>query len=131
MSSQRRGFAVDEKVAEEIRMHKETIASDSNTPLHLIREKEIEISGRVLGAKREADEVVAEARRKAGEVLAKAEAEGGAGAAESEAVIFARADQDAAKLREDAKSSAAELKDSIDAHRAEAVRLVLDAVTTI
>ena len=102
---------MDEKVVEEIRMHKETIATDSNTPLHLIREKEIEISGRVLGAKREADEIVAEARKKAGEVLAKAEAEGGAGAAESEAIIFARADEDAAKLREDAKSSAAELKE--------------------
>ena len=90
---------MDEKVAEEIRMHKETIATDSNTPLHLIREKEIEISGRVLAAKRQADEIVTEARKKAAEVLAKAEAEGGAGAAESEAAILARAEEDAAQLR--------------------------------
>ena len=122
---------MDEKVAEEIRMHKETIATDSNTPLHLIREKEIEISGRVLAAKREADEVVAEARKKAAEVLAKAEAEGGEGAAKSEAVIFARAEQDAIKRRADAKADAVELTGSIDAHRAEAVRLVLDAVTSV
>ena len=122
---------MDEKVAEEIRMHKETIATDSNTPLHLIREKEIEISGRVLTAKRQADEIVTEARKKAAEVLAKAEAEGGAGAAESEAVIVAKAESDAAQLRADAKSEAANLKGSIDAHRAEAVRVVLDAVTTI
>ena len=122
---------MDEKVAEEIRMHKETIATDSNTPLHLIREKEIEISGRVLAAKRKADEVVAEARKKAAEVLSKAEAESGAGAAESEAAIAAKAETDAAQLRADAKAEAANLKGSIDSHRAEAVRVVLDAVTTI
>ena len=122
---------MDEKVVEEIRMHKETIATDSNTPLHLIREKELEISGRVLAAKREADQIVTEARKKAAELVAKAEAEGGTGAAQSEAAILAKADKDAVKLGEEAKIEAAELSGQIDAHRAEAVRLVLDAVTTI
>ena len=122
---------MDEKVVEEIRMHKETIATDSNTPLHLIREKELEISGRVLAAKRQADEIVTEARKKAAELVAKAEAEGGAGAAESEAAIIERAEREAVQLGEDAKVEAAELVGRIDAHRAEAVRLVLGAVTTI
>jgi vacuolar-type H+-ATPase subunit H len=126
-----RGSAVDEKVAEEIRMHKETIATDSNTPLHLIREKELEISGRVLAAKRQADEVITEARKKGAELVATAEAEGGAGAEKSEAVIQARAEEEAVRLRADAKAEAAELSGRIDAHRAEAVRVVLDAVTTI
>ena len=44
---------MDDNVAEEMRLHQETIATDANTPLHLIREKELEISGRVLAAKRE------------------------------------------------------------------------------
>ena len=122
---------MDEKVVEEIQMHKETIATDSNTPLHLIREKELEISGRVLAAKREADEIVTEARKKAAELVSKAEAEGGAGAAESEAAILAAAEKESAQLGADAKTEAVALAGQIDAHRAEAVRLVLDAVTTI
>jgi vacuolar-type H+-ATPase subunit H len=122
---------VDDKVVEEIRMHKETIATDSNTPLHLIREKELEISGRVLVAKREADEIVAEARKTAAEAIAKAETEGRATAAVSESAILARADEEAVRTRANAKIEAAELSKLIDAHRAEAVRLVLDAVTTI
>ena len=79
---------MDDKSVEEIRMHKETIATDSNTPLHLIREKELEISGRVMKAKREADQIVTEARKRGAEVVSKAEAEGGAGAAVSEAEIL-------------------------------------------
>ena len=62
---------MDEKVLEEIKFHQETIATDANSPLHLIREKEIEISGRVLAAKREADEIVADARKKAAEIVAR------------------------------------------------------------
>jgi vacuolar-type H+-ATPase subunit H len=122
---------VDEKVVEEIQMHKETIATDSNTPLHLIREKELEISGRVLAAKREADAIVAEARKRGAELVAKAEAEGGSGAAERETVILAQADEDAAKLLADAKAEAESLSKQLEAHRDEATRLVVDAVTTV
>lgn len=122
---------MDEKVVEEIRMHKETIATDSNTPLHLIREKEIEISGRVLTAKRQADEIVTEARKKAAELVAKAEAEGGAGGAEIERSIQVRADEEAVRLRAGAKAEAATLAEQINTHRDEAVRLVLGAVTRV
>ena len=122
---------MDEKVIEEIRMHKETIATDSNTPLHMIREKELEISGRVLAAKREADEIVAEARKKAADVVSNAEAEGRAVATVSETAILARAEEEAVRLRAAAKIEATELSKQIDARRADAVRLVLDAVTAI
>jgi vacuolar-type H+-ATPase subunit H len=122
---------LDEKAMQELQMHKETIATDSNTPLHLIREKEIEISGSVLAAKRQADEIVTVARKKAAEVVSKAEAEGGAGAAVTEEAILTRASEDSARLEADSKVEAAELVAQIDLHRAEAVKLVLDAVTTI
>ncbi len=122
---------MDDKAAKEIQMHKETIATDSNTPLHLIREKEIEISGSVLAAKRQADEIVTAARKQAAEVVSKAEAEGGSGAAVREDEILADADKEAARLKAEAKTEAAGLAAQIDKHRAEAVRLVLDAVTTI
>ena len=56
-------------------MHKEFIATDSRTPLHLIREKELEISGRVLLAKREADEIVSGSQDRC-RAISRAEAEG-------------------------------------------------------
>jgi len=122
---------VDEKVVDEIRMHQETISTDANTPLHLIREKELEISGRVLAAKRQADELVTDARKKAAEIVAKAENEGGSGAADREQAIHAKADAEAARLRSEADADAADLSSRIDARRDEAVRLVLDAVTSV
>jgi vacuolar-type H+-ATPase subunit H len=127
-----RGTAVDDsKVVEEIRMHQETIATDANTPLHLIREKELEISGQVLAAKREADEIIATARKKAAELVNIAESEGGAGAADRDAAISAKADGDAAKLRSEAQAEADKIKEQVDTRRADAVRLVLDAVTAV
>jgi vacuolar-type H+-ATPase subunit H len=122
---------VDDKVVEEIRMHQETVANDNNSPLHLIREKELEISGKVLAAKREADEIVAEARKKSAELVSTAESEGGAGAADRDAAIRAEAEQAAAKLRTQAKEEADKLQAQVDARREDAVRLVLDAVTAV
>ena len=120
-----------DRVVEEIRMHQETIASDANTPLHLIREKELEISGRLLAAKREADGIVAEARKKAAELVSTAEAEGGAGAADRDAAIRAKAEDEAASLRVQAAGDAEKIQSLVDARREDAVRLVLDAVTAI
>lgn len=122
---------MDEKVVEEIRMHQETIASDANSPLHLIREKELEISGRVLTAKRQADEIVTEARKRAADLVAKAEEEGGVGAADKETAIRLEAEAEAERLRADAKAEAATLSARIDSHRDEAVRLVLGVVTSL
>lgn len=122
---------MDDSVLEDIKLHQETIASDSNSPLHQIREKELEISGRVLTAKRQADEIVAAARKKAAEVLSAAESEGGAGAEETEKTIKADAEREAARLVEEATREAAVLKEQVDARRADAVRLVLKEVTSI
>jgi vacuolar-type H+-ATPase subunit H len=129
--TRRGGHQVDENVVEEIRLHQETIAVDNNTPLHLIREKELEISGRVLSAKREADEIVSSARKKAAEVVSTAEAEGGTGAADREKVIREEAAREATRLREDAHLEASRLGEQVEKRRDEAIRLVLDAVTTV
>jgi len=122
---------VDDRVVEDIKLHQETIASDSNSPLHQIREKELEISGRVLKAKRQADEIVAAARKKAAEVLAAAENEGGVGAEETEKAIKAEADLEAKRLLEESAREAEGLKELVDARRADAVRIVLEEVTSI
>jgi vacuolar-type H+-ATPase subunit H len=122
---------VADKVVEEIRMHQETIGTDSNTPLHLIREKELEISGRLLAAKRQADEIIADARKRAAEIVAAAEAEGGEGAADKDAAIRAKADGEAADLRAQAQDEANKLKARVQERRKDAARLVLDAVTAV
>ena len=122
---------MDDKVVEEIQMHQETIATDANTPLHLIREKELEISGQVLAAKRESDLIVTEARKKAAELVSRAEAVGGAGAADRDAAISAKADEEATQLRVEAQAEADRIKGQVDTRCADAVRLVLDAVTAV
>lgn len=122
---------MDEKVVEEIRMHQETIATDGNSPLHMIREKELEISGRMLAAKRQADEIVADARRKAAEVVSIAEHEGGTGAAAREQQIRTAAEAEAADLIAKAEAEAVALRESVASKREQAVALVLEAVTTV
>lgn len=121
---------MDERVVEEIRIHQETVASDSNSPLHRIREKELEFSGRILSAKRRADETLASARKTAAEIVAAAEAEGGKGAAERERAIRAEAEAEAKLLREAAAQEARTLSEHVDTRRDAAVRLVLDAVAS-
>ena len=66
---------MDEKVLEDIEFHQETVSADTNSPLHLIREKEMEITGRVLTAKREAEDIVTAARKKAVETVRKSDEE--------------------------------------------------------
>jgi len=122
---------VDDRVVEDIKLHQETIATDSNSPLHQIREKELEISGRVLTAKRQADEIIAAARKKAAEVMAAAEREGGAGAEETELAIKAQATVEAQRLRDAAAEEARGLNEQVEARRSQAVRMVMDEVTSI
>ena len=119
---------MNDNVVEEIRLHQETVVSDSNSPLHLIREKELEISGLVLSAKRNADDIIASARKKAAEIVSTAEAEGGAGAADSEKAILEVAKREAESMRTDAHAEAGKLKEQVEARREQATRLVLDAV---
>jgi vacuolar-type H+-ATPase subunit H len=122
---------VNDKAAEELELHQETISNDSNSPLHQIRQKELEISGRVLATKRQADEIVAAARREAADIVTAAEAEGGAGAADRDAKIRAEAESEAARLHAEAQAEADTLKIQIDARQQEAVSIVLTAVTTV
>lgn len=122
---------MDENVVEQIKTHQETIAAESNSPLQLIREKELEISGRMLTAKRSADTVVADARRRAAEVVAKAESEGGAGAQDRVKAIEARAVAQASELAAAAEAEVQSINERIDSHRDDAVRLVLDVVTAV
>lgn len=120
-----------EDLIDEIETHKQTISSDANSPLQLIRERELEISGRMLSAKRDADEIVATARKKAAEIVAAAEAQGGAGARDREQAIIKSAEAEAAELKQRALAEAQEITASVESRTDAAVRLVIDAVTAV
>ena len=122
---------MNDNVVEEIRLHQETVVSDSNSPLQLIREKELEISGLVLSAKRNADDIIASARKNAAEIVSTAEAEGGAGAADSEKAILDEAKREAETLCSAAHAEAGKLREQAAARREQATRLVLDAVAEL
>jgi vacuolar-type H+-ATPase subunit H len=127
-----RGDAVvDDKVLEEIKFHQDVVEHDSASPLHRIREKEMEISGRVLKAKQQADEIIADARRKAADIIAKAQGEGDALARETEAAAVAEAEKEAVAIREKAAAEAAAMKDALASRRALAVDAIVKAVTQV
>jgi vacuolar-type H+-ATPase subunit H len=122
---------VEDKALEELQFHQETVASDQNSPLQLIREKEIEISGRVLQAKREADEIIAEARRKSAEIIAAAESEGADALQGRREAVEAEAAAEAEKAITDADAEVKALQAKIAGQRNQAVDLVLEAVARV
>jgi vacuolar-type H+-ATPase subunit H len=122
---------VDDKVLEEIKFHQDVVEHDSASPLHRIREKEMEISGHVMKSKQEADEIVADARRKAAETIAKAEAEGDSLAREAEATALAQAEKEAAVIKEKAAAEATAMEESLATRRALAADAIVEAVKQV
>jgi len=118
-----------EAEVEELEFHQETVATPSNSPLQLIREKELEISGRVLAAKREADAILSDARRKAAEMLAQAEHE--VGSSDREAVVMEAAARDVESVKENARGETDRLAESIARRSEDAIAFVVDALTRV
>jgi len=83
----------------EIRLSDETVPRDVNSPLYLIREKELELSGKVFAIKREAEEIVAEARKRAAETVLRAEQKGLQMAEEQKRQAFSEIEQQIDDLR--------------------------------
>ena len=119
---------VDEKTLEEIQFHTETIESDENSPLHLIREKEMELSGQALAVKKQAEELVASARRRAVDTVREAEAEGERLAADREKVVLAEVEQEVAKVARDTEEDIAGLETVISERMDTAVEYVVGVV---
>lgn len=119
---------MDDKVTENLQFHQETVASDSNSPLHLIREKEIEISGRMLAAKRQADEIVADARKQAAALMGSATTEAGELAKKHEVDVQAQLESEIAQVQTKAAADVEALGDQIDQRRSDAVAFVVRSV---
>jgi vacuolar-type H+-ATPase subunit H len=122
---------VDENVVEELEFHKQTVQSDDNSPLHLIREKEMEISGRVLAAKREADQIVSDARKEAATLLSSAHDDATSEAGVRDAAVKADMQKQIEQVRAEAESDAAALEEIINSRRREATNYVIESVTRI
>lgn len=120
---------MDENAVDNLEFHQATVASDSNSPLHLIREKEMEISGRMLAAKRQADELVADARKKAAAIAGEAHGEASELAKLQEEQIQLEVEREIAEVASRSDEEAAALQQTIAARRDEAVRFVLDTLT--
>jgi vacuolar-type H+-ATPase subunit H len=91
----------------------------------------MEISGRVLAAKQEAERVVAEARRKAAEVVNHAEAEGEKAAQELQAKLVTDAEAECVSLRDGFADEVAPIKEKIRQRTAKAVDAVVEMVTRV
>lgn len=122
---------MDDKVLEELKFHQETLESDAHSPLHLIREKEMEISGRVLAAKREAEEIVSAARKKSVDVVARAEEESQVLARECEKNVQEEVDQEIVKIKADADTEAADLERLLAERTDAAADFIVDTVLSV
>lgn len=126
-----RGFNVEDKVLEDIEFHQATVSADANSPLHLIREKEMEITGRVLTAKREAEEIVARARKKAVEITHKAEEESEQLAASHEKDVLSEVEREKEQVFADTESEIEQLRQTIGQRTDAAVEFVVESVTSV
>jgi len=122
---------VDEKVLEELKFHQDTVEADAHSPLHLIREKEMEISGRVLAAKREAEEIVSAARKKAIDVVAKAEEQSQVLAREREQQVLEEVDREIVQIKADAEVEAASLERLLAERTDTAADFIVDTVLSV
>lgn len=120
-----------DKEAEELEFHRQTITGGGNSPLHLIREKEIEISGRILAAKRSADEIVSTARREAVALVSEAQGDASHLVEEREQVAKADVEKESAELRAEADKLVAELEESIVDKKQRAISFVVDSVLKV
>jgi vacuolar-type H+-ATPase subunit H len=123
-----RGAYVDDKVVENLQFHQDTVASDSNSPLHLIREKEIEISGRMLAAKREADEIVADARKLAATIMNSANDDAAELASAHNEKVSAQLEKEKTEVHEKSDLEVAELELRIRERQPQAVAFVVKSV---
>ncbi|MBC7265881.1 MAG: hypothetical protein H5T75_02755 [Coriobacteriia bacterium] len=126
-----RSGSLDEKVLEEIRFQQEVVDKDTDSPLYLIRQKELEISGRVLAARSQAEKIVADARKKAQAILRDAEAEAERQVKKHTEEVIAAAEREAAEIRARIPEDAAALRASLEPNIGEAVEFVVRAVTSV
>lgn len=111
---------MDEKVLEEIRFHQDVTSKDASSPLFQIREKEMEISGRVFAARNQADKMISDARQRALEIVRTAQVDADRLAKEHADEVLAGVDGSIAQVK-------AEGADQVERHKQELAKRQGDA----
>lgn len=122
---------MDEQVLEEIRFHQDVVTRDANSPLFQIREKEMEIAGRVLDARTEAEKLVATARQRAADAIKSADAESERLVHERTEQLLTETEAEVASIKQRGEVDTVELEKSLAARQSDAVDLVMEMVTTV
>jgi vacuolar-type H+-ATPase subunit H len=121
----------DSKQLGSIREREALIEQDATTPLHLIRQKEVELSGRVLKAREKAADTVTTARKQAAEIVAHAETEAETEAKAWEEKRMADAHAEAESVRASVGDSIAELEAQVAGRKTAAVDAIVGRVTRV
>ena len=126
------GVSLDEdKKLDGIKEREDLIATDATTPLHLIRQKELELSGHVLKAREEAAEIVAQARREAVDVVAAVETDAEKEAKAYETARMQQAQEEVTSLRGTVGSEVESMRAIVDKRHDAAVAAVVTRVTRV
>lgn len=122
---------MDEKVLEEIRFHQDSVTKDANSPLFQIREKEMEISGRVFAARNQADKMVSDARQRALEIVRTAHTDAERLAKEHADKVLAEVEGDIADVTAKGVVEVEALTEELATRTSDAADFVVKLVTTI
>lgn len=121
----------DSKQLGNIQERESLIGQDATTPLHLIRQKELELSGRVLKSREEAAETVSAARKQAAELISRAETEAEAESKAWEDQRMAQARAEAEGVRAGVGDEVVQLEAQVAQRKSAAVDAIVDRVTRV
>lgn len=121
---------MDEKVLEEIRIHQDAAARDANSPLFQIREKEMEISGRVFAARNQADKMISDARQRSLEIVRNAQADAERLAKEQADKLYAQTEKSMEDVKSNGVADTAALEAELATRTSDAADFVVKLVTS-
>lgn len=121
---------MDEKVLEEIRFIQDGASKDASSPLFQIREKEMEISGRLFAARNQADKMISDARQRAAEIIRTAHEDADRLAKEQADKMLAGLDATIAEVEADGAKEVESLKKELAKRQGDAVDYLVRLVTS-
>ncbi len=122
---------MDEKVLEEIRFHQDVTSKDASSPLFQIREKEMEISGRVFAARNQADKMISDARQRAVEIVRTAQADADRLAKEHAEKVLAGIEDSIAEVQAEGAAEVERQKQELAKRQSDAADYLVKVVTAV
>ena len=122
---------MDEKVLEEIRFHQDVTSKDASSPLFQIREKEMEISGRVFAARNQADKMISDARQRALEIVRTAQADADRLAKEHAEKVLAGVEGSIDEVKQEGVAEVDRLTKELATRQSDAADFLVKIVTAV